>query len=70
MVKVQGADAELRNCPFCGNDHLCISVEKGNVCVLCDFNEDGCGASSGYRGSIAEAIEAWNRRYVPPPPPL
>ena len=66
MVKVQGADAELKNCPFCGNDHLCIEVKDGNCCVICDYGDNGCGACGGNRGSISEAIEAWNRRCAPP----
>ena len=32
------------------------------VIIVCDFNKGGCGASSGFRKSVQEAIEAWNRR--------
>ena len=30
--------------------------------VCCDFHLGGCGATSGYRDTAEEAVEAWNRR--------
>lgn len=30
--------------------------------VCCDFNQGGCGAASGYRSSVKEAVELWNKR--------
>ena len=58
---------ELKPCPFCGSEKLVIleEVAYGNIlnyAVCCDFDHGGCGATSGYRISEKEAIEAWNRR--------
>lgn len=67
---------ELKPCPFCGGEKLiitgckeleeCSNFEKCErtyyYTVCCDFNQGGCGASSGYRLNEEEAIEAWNRR--------
>lgn len=68
---------ELTPCPFCGNEKLVI-LDEGcnfeiyenseifenipNYAVCCDFYRGGCGATSGYRRTEEEAIEAWNRR--------
>ena len=66
----------LKPCRFCGGKKLVLTTSKGvqdcvnfgecNECgyytVVCDFNKGGCGASSGYRATKKEAIEAWNRR--------
>ena len=62
---------ELTPCPFCGNEKLFI-LDEGynsgayenipNYAVCCDFYRGGCGATSGYRRTEEEAIEAWNRR--------
>lgn len=61
----------LTPCPFCGNKKIFI-LEEGdnsgiyenipNYAVCCDFHRGGCGATSGYRRTEEEAIEAWNRR--------
>lgn len=68
---------ELKPCPFCKNQNApklssCIDVEAcvdfeaceddGAFCICCDYNEGGCGASSGFRFTKEEAIEAWNTR--------
>lgn len=67
---------KFKPCQFCGGKSIVITnckeleacenfKECGNaeyVSVVCDFNQGGCGASSGYRPNIKEAIEAWNRR--------
>lgn len=68
--------SELKQCPFCGSEKLIITnCEELEVCnnfekcecnpcytICCDFNQGGCGASSGYRLYKEEAIKAWNRR--------
>ena len=63
--------ANLIPCPFCGKDTAVILKEpifsEGTVYgfqyqVICDMHNDGCGASAGYRDTISEAKEAWNRR--------
>lgn len=61
---------ELKKCPFCGSSAVYVQQETDyydktknyQFCVVCNFNWDGCGASSGYRDTMQEAIEAWNRR--------
>jgi Lar family restriction alleviation protein len=67
---------KLRECPFCGGGNIvidgCQGLEGCNnfeectsssfIAVVCDFNHDGCGASSGYYPTKVQAIEAWNRR--------
>ncbi len=70
---------KLKPCPFCGNAKApkCISVAEmegydsdwcvdwklNNFLVVCDFNDTGCGASTGYHYESEEAaVEAWNRR--------
>lgn len=68
---------EIKPCPFCKSQKApelssCIDMEAcvdfeacesdGVFCVCCDFNKGGCGASSGFRFTKEEAIEAWNTR--------
>jgi hypothetical protein len=60
---------ELRSCPFCGEILApTLIVRKGKngwrdrYAVLCDYNEGGCGAESGWYHSPEEAIASWNRR--------
>ena len=68
---------ELKRCPHCGKtDTLeftdCIEAEgcqnyecfhmEPYVCVVCNVNKGGCGASGGYAPSEEEAVEKWNRR--------
>ena len=67
-------DDFLAPCPFCGNDNAQeITNEAGlydsnmnspYYCVVCSMSNDkpGCGASSGLRLTMAEAVKAWNRR--------
>ena len=68
--------SKLKPCPFCGGTNISISnckelggcenfgecEEDGYISAVCDFNKDGCGASSGYYKTKTEAIAAWNRR--------
>lgn len=68
---------ELSRCPFCGGDvarfATCHEVEAcGDWCptkgahtaytVVCSFLYGGCGSSSGFYPTRAEAAGAWNRR--------
>lgn len=62
---------ELKPCPFCGKDKAVILKEpifwEGNLNgyqyqVVCDIQNEGCGASAGYRDTIKDAKNAWNRR--------
>ena len=72
-------DVQLKPCPFCGGtklfvgtlaeiemqdeDHEDYAFNKQYYAVVCDYNEGGCGASTGGANRSAdEAIEAWNRR--------
>lgn len=61
-------EKELKPCPFCGGKKLVITncedldTYGNNYNICCDFNQGGCGASSGYRSSIKEAVELWNKR--------
>lgn len=64
--------AELKPCPFCGNKSVSVAVdnvayslgleEDTNFQIICSVTAFGCGASSGWHETKAEAIEAWNRR--------
>ena len=71
------SDTELKPCPFCGKTVAKLSnckdledCENFEECgcdeimhtVVCNWNNGGCGASTGYRKTENEAIEAWNRR--------
>ncbi len=68
---------EMLPCPFCDKDVAEISncqelegcrhfekcpATEPYVCVVCNMHEGGCGASSGYYDSAANAIGAWNGR--------
>ena len=59
---------ELKACPFCGQtEYLCVLAEGiGEIRqyqVVCDASHDGgCGASCGWKDTIKDAKEAWNRR--------
>lgn len=67
-------ETKLLPCPFCGKtETLCITREpyywdnilKGyQYQVVCDAsgNNGGCGSSCGFKDSMTEAKEAWNRR--------
>ena len=69
-------NTEIKNCPFCGSNHIiirgcnaqCTEMKDCEICnnssfaVCCDFSNGGCGAEGGYRDTKELAIEAWNRR--------
>lgn len=66
----------LKECPFCGNKTIRIlsdweiegiPADEGAgvytaICCMGAYGDRGCGASSGYRETAAEAANAWNRR--------
>lgn len=58
----------LKPCPFCNNDApILMTYIKGEgwrnqFYVLCDDDEGGCGAVSGYYHYSDEAVDKWNRR--------
>lgn len=61
----------LKSCPFCGSitaPEIEIPFEDNgdyleqNRCVVCNFNNGGCGASGGVRDSEEKAVAAWNDR--------
>ena len=76
MTELKSKMTELKPCPFCGGEKLiitdckeleeCSNFEKCEYVncytVCCDFEQGGCGATSGYRLHKEEAIEAWNKR--------
>ena len=67
---------EIKQCQFCGNKNIvkdgckCLEAckhfedceEESYVAVVCNVNEGGCGASSGYYLTLSEAVSKWNRR--------
>lgn len=53
---------ELKPCPFCGGTNFTIGTRGRSVAVICDFRQEGCGASGRYRDTEEKAVEAWNRR--------
>jgi Lar family restriction alleviation protein len=66
---------QLARCPFCGKAapivRLMFSSEVDlidkhysvdQLTVVCDARQGGCGATSGYKGTEEEAIQAWNKR--------
>ncbi len=72
--------AELRECPCCGKTDTvgltdCHELQEcknfeccesyGYVCIVCDVNKGGCGASGGYAQTADEAAQKWNRRTAP-----
>lgn len=54
--------AELRPCPFCGNDAIVFSNET--IFVMCT----GCGAQTlplgkkDFKANVNKSIQLWNRR--------
>lgn len=68
----------LKPCPFCGKRAPVRVLDSNELegvgpgdegyesnpdhAVVCSFTDGGCGASSGYRSTGREAVEAWNRR--------
>lgn len=53
--------SELKPCPFCGGEAK-QSGEKFERTILSWVYCTSCGAAGGYRGTEAEAIDAWNTR--------
>lgn len=58
---------KLKRCPFCGADHsMAIKVGFNNdgirYYVACDAYASGCGAGSGWRDNVEDAVDAWNGR--------
>lgn len=66
----------LSACPFCfkhvavlwdgEDDEKEIELEdlgeNIDLCIVCDMLNGGCGASSGFRQSVLQAIAAWEKR--------
>ena len=55
---------ELEECKHFEDD-ACPAYEPSECAVkkiVCDFNQGGCGASTGYASSEDKLIELWNRR--------
>ena len=53
---------KVKNCPFCGGDNVAIIPYRWFV--RCE--NSSCGAEGPYRDTVAEAIEAWNKRVERP----
>lgn len=62
--KEQTQTTKMLPCPFCNKELMTIVNDENNLtcAVVCDFTKGGCGGSGGYRNTIEQAIEAWNRR--------
>lgn len=57
--------SKLKPCPMCGNHDTLIygkSNYPGEYRIVCNANEGGCGASSGFATGYIGADEKWNRR--------
>jgi hypothetical protein len=62
--------SELKKCPFCGMDVAELMTGSGmgemkhndEYAVVCKAYKGGCGASSGFKKYMEEAIELWNCR--------
>ena len=59
----------IKPCPFCGETEsvrLMNRVGKDGwrdrFYVLCEYDNGGCGAQSGWYHSVIEAVESWNQR--------
>jgi Lar family restriction alleviation protein len=67
----------LKPCPFCGKTEIIVLnaneiseldrdselwADDPAFAAVCDFNKGGCGATGGYRETVTEASETWNRR--------
>ena len=57
---------ELKPCPFCGSaTNLVIRKSMSHpefTVVVCTIDLDGCGSSTAWWETEADAIAAWNRR--------
>lgn len=63
------AEFRLNPCPFCGSlDAPRLMTRHGKngwrdrYYVICDYEDGGCGSSSGWYHTKAEAANFWNRR--------
>jgi len=73
---VRVIEGDLKACPFCGSKNIVIDTchdlgdcenferceDTGYYSAVCNRNDGGCGASTGYKPTIKAAVEAWNRR--------
>lgn len=78
VVAPEDVKTVLGSCPFCKSktaphvytDNGIDNIEPGedgfnedpSYCVCCSMPAGGCGATSGYRATVHQAIAAWNRR--------
>ena len=60
---------KIKPCPFCGNVNSPRLMTRhgkdgwrNQYYILCDYDDGGCGASSGWCHSQEEAIACWNCR--------
>lgn len=62
---------KLQRCPFCGGGKLKVMTaqelygdpERSDyTAVVCDYQQGGCGASTGFHQYIEDAIVAWEKR--------
>ena len=64
---------KLKHCPFCGKEPEVVEefVHQGlhdggwQWVVRCNYINGGCGAKGGGRPEKEQAIEVWNKRYIP-----
>lgn len=70
-----GEQADAKSCPFCGQLESLDSLDRREdeeddniideynyVAICCNVNAGGCGSSSGFRKTLKEAAEIWNKR--------
>lgn len=69
---------ELKPCRFCGHEKAAsietndeyldesLPVEQLRYRVICDFNDGGCGSSTGFHKTAPEAVDFWNTRAPSP----
>ena len=56
---------KLKPCPFCGSTAVDVEYKfalRTFYYVVCNYNNGGCGASSGICTTEEEAVWVWNRR--------
>lgn len=58
------SEMKLLPCPFCGGEAFVGTTLDDSHYAMC--RADDCWAMTGYLGSEAEAVTAWNRRPLPP----
>lgn len=63
------SEYKLKPCPFCGSsDAPRLMTRHGKngwrdrYYVICDYEDGGCGSSSGWYHTKPEAASFWNRR--------